>query len=41
MKTLKRLAIGQLNDLEKLSMNEQKNIIGGYGGEGNCFFNCL
>lgn len=41
MKTLKRLAVGQLNGFEKLSSEEQNSFIGGYGGEGNCFYNCM
>lgn len=31
MKTLKRLAVGQLNDLERLSMRELSNFVGGSG----------
>ena len=41
MRTLKRLEIGQLNGFEKLSSEEQNSFIGGYGGEGNCFYNCM
>lgn len=41
MKTIKRLAVGQLNELDKLQRGEMGDIIGGYGGDGNCYFNCL
>lgn len=37
MKTLGRLAVGQLNDLERLSMKELNNFVGGSG----CFWDCL
>lgn len=37
MKTLERLAVGQLNGLERLSMEELSNFVGGSG----CFWNCL
>lgn len=42
MKTLKRLVIGQVNELEKLSAREMGMIVGGYNSNpGNCFWNCM
>lgn len=41
MKKLKRIAVGQLGELQKISQKEQGIYVGGYGGDGNCFFNCL
>lgn len=41
MKKLKRIAVGQFGELQKISQKEQRTYVGGYGGDGNCFFNCL
>lgn len=41
MKKLKRLAVGQLNEFERLPREEQGRLWGGYGSDGNCYFNCL
>lgn len=37
MKKLKRLTVGQLDEMEKLSINAQRHIVGGSG----CVWNCL
>lgn len=42
MRTLKRLEIGQLNEFEKLSAEEQGMIFGGMSkNDGDCFWNCM
>lgn len=41
MKKLKRITVGQLGELQKISQKEQRSYVGGYGGNGNCFFICL
>src|SRR5574344_1197703 len=42
MRKLKRLNLNQLTDFTKPIPNKiQKNIIGGYGNNGDCFYNCL
>jgi len=41
MKKLKRLAVGQLNEFERLPSEEQGRLWGGYGSDGNCYFNGL
>ena len=37
MKKIKRLTVGQLNNMEHLSLNEQRHIVGGSG----CVWDCL
>ena len=43
MRTLKRLEIGQLNEFESLSAEEQGMIVGGKYSKnaGDCFWNCM
>lgn len=42
MKTLKRLAVGQLNGLSRISEREQSSLVGGIKKDGkSCLYNCM